>query len=135
MTSEAVTPHQPKYFKVEEHRVQTHEEAQALADSLFQTFTTSVTLRGDRTTEKAKVRIRRRHSLGDFRVILYRAISGASESPSDQEESTTSEVNEEVSSDDAHTQKQSKIQRKKEVKEAARRKGKKHSGDRKTNYS
>lgn len=120
MTPDEITITVPKYFKAEEHRVETHEEATTLADKLFQGFATEQHQPGDRTTKEAKVRIRARPSLGDFRVVLYRAINGA-KNVSVSSDDTTEEG---ASSDDAHSGKKSKGQRKKVTKEAARTRGK-----------
>ncbi len=66
------------YFKVEEYIVGTYQEAQAVADKVFAPYG-KVGNSGSRTSESAKVRIRRRRSCNNkadsFRVVLYHHVS------------------------------------------------------------
>ena len=126
----------PKYFKTEEHRVDTHEEATVLADALFKGFATGSHQAGDRTADEAKVRIRRRHTMGDFRVVLYRAVSGTTQPSGIEDTEDTEDIAAGITTDDdAHSEKQTKSERKKAAKEAARARGRQSSADRKTNSS
>jgi hypothetical protein len=66
-----------RYYKAEEHITKTFPEAEELANKLFEPYFDSK-LGGERTTAKAKVRIRRQekqNGLGEaFRVVLSKAI-------------------------------------------------------------
>lgn len=70
----------PNYYKTEEHTTKTYEEAEVIANKLYEPYLAAESSDG-RTCTDAKVRIRcktARNSLRDtFRVILYKSIKSA----------------------------------------------------------
>ena len=67
------TPPEPKYKKAEEQVKSDYESAVKLADEIYAQYASSPSADGSRTSEEAKVRIRRR-SDDTFRVVLYKKI-------------------------------------------------------------
>jgi alpha-D-ribose 1-methylphosphonate 5-phosphate C-P lyase len=118
-TEKTSTTNASQYSKTEEYKVGSYEEASVLADSLFQAFIPENThVSGSRTTEEAKVRVRRTRAKNtqsdNFRVIVYRRNT--------PEKKPLKEANERSTNTGSAENQQTKAQRKKAAKEANRAK-------------